>query len=313
MMRGMFAAISGLKTHQVMLDVTANDIANVNTIGYKSSRMTFQDSLTQLQRGASGADGGNGGSNAAAGRPRRAARLDRQPDDQRRAAVDRQPARRRDPGRRASSASAAAPPTGTPTPNPTASSTPAPATSRTNTAGYLITQDGYYVIGPRDGRTAPDTRRLDDQDPARLDRTSSIDQNGGGQLRRPGTGSPRVTAGYLSLATFSNDAGLERDGGNRWAAVGQLGPPTVGTPGATASASRRPARSRCPTWTSPDVHEHDHRAARLPGQLARHLDRRRDAAGPGEPEALSHAHGGAAVELRSRAAAGNERRRPWSC
>ena len=36
MMRGMFAAISGLKNHQVMLDVTANDIANVNTIGYKS-------------------------------------------------------------------------------------------------------------------------------------------------------------------------------------------------------------------------------------------------------------------------------------
>ena len=54
MMRGMFAAISGLKTHQVMLDVTSNDIANVNTIGYKSARTTFKDALTQLQRGASG-------------------------------------------------------------------------------------------------------------------------------------------------------------------------------------------------------------------------------------------------------------------
>src|SRR3954470_6863435 len=65
MMRGMFAAISGLKTHQVMLDVTSNDIANVNTIGYKSARATFMDSLTQVQRGASGAGGGTGGSNAA--------------------------------------------------------------------------------------------------------------------------------------------------------------------------------------------------------------------------------------------------------
>src|SRR3954452_14538908 len=65
MMRGMFAAISGLKSHQVMLDVVSNDIANVNTIGYKSARTTFQDSLTQLQRGASGAGGGAGGSNAA--------------------------------------------------------------------------------------------------------------------------------------------------------------------------------------------------------------------------------------------------------
>ena len=65
MMRGMFAAISGLKTHQVMLDVTSNDIANVNTIGYKSARTTFKDSLTQLQRGASAAGGGTGGTNAA--------------------------------------------------------------------------------------------------------------------------------------------------------------------------------------------------------------------------------------------------------
>ena len=65
MMRGMFAAISGLKNHQVMLDVTANDIANVNTIGYKSARTTFKDSLNQLQRGASGPGGGAGGSNAA--------------------------------------------------------------------------------------------------------------------------------------------------------------------------------------------------------------------------------------------------------
>jgi flagellar hook protein FlgE len=65
MMRGMFAAISGLKQHQTMLDVTANDIANVNTIGYKSARVTFQDSLTQLQRGAAAPSTTNGGSNAA--------------------------------------------------------------------------------------------------------------------------------------------------------------------------------------------------------------------------------------------------------
>src|SRR5919202_1846194 len=65
MMRGMFTAISGLRQHQTMLDVTANDIANVNTIGYKSSRVTFADTLTQLQRGAAGATANTGGSNAA--------------------------------------------------------------------------------------------------------------------------------------------------------------------------------------------------------------------------------------------------------
>ena len=65
MMRAMFAAISGLKVHQVMLDVTANDIANVNTVGYKSERTSFKDALSQLQRGASAPSGTLGGTDAA--------------------------------------------------------------------------------------------------------------------------------------------------------------------------------------------------------------------------------------------------------
>jgi flagellar hook protein FlgE len=63
MMRAMFAAISGLRVHQTMLDVTANDIANVNTVGYKAERTTFKDALSQLQRGASGPTTGQGGTN----------------------------------------------------------------------------------------------------------------------------------------------------------------------------------------------------------------------------------------------------------
>src|ERR671917_1733166 len=65
MMRGMYAAISGLKTHQVALDVTANDLSNVNTVGYKSSRTTFKDSLTQIQRSGSASTPGVGGTNPA--------------------------------------------------------------------------------------------------------------------------------------------------------------------------------------------------------------------------------------------------------
>ena len=65
MMRAMFAAISGLKTHQVKLDVTANNIANVNTVGYKASRATFKDSLSQMQIGAAAPGPGQGGRNAA--------------------------------------------------------------------------------------------------------------------------------------------------------------------------------------------------------------------------------------------------------
>jgi flagellar hook protein FlgE len=64
MMRGMFAAISGLQVHQTMLDVAANDIANVNTVGFKSETASFKDSLSQLQRGAAAPSGSLGGTNA---------------------------------------------------------------------------------------------------------------------------------------------------------------------------------------------------------------------------------------------------------
>ncbi len=54
MLRSMFAGISGLRSHQTMMDVVGNNIANVNTHGFKSSRATFQDALYQAQRGATG-------------------------------------------------------------------------------------------------------------------------------------------------------------------------------------------------------------------------------------------------------------------
>jgi flagellar hook protein FlgE len=60
----MFAAISGLQVHQTMLDVAANDIANVNTVGYKSEQASFKDALSQLQRGAAGPSTSLGGTNA---------------------------------------------------------------------------------------------------------------------------------------------------------------------------------------------------------------------------------------------------------
>src|SRR5579862_9934758 len=64
MMRSLFAAISGLNVHQTMLDVTANDIANVNTVGFKGSTVSFKDALAELQSGASGPSTGLGGQNA---------------------------------------------------------------------------------------------------------------------------------------------------------------------------------------------------------------------------------------------------------
>lgn len=63
MMRSMFSAISGLKNHQTFMDVVGNNIANVNTTGFKQSRVTFQDILSQTLRGASGPQGGRAGVN----------------------------------------------------------------------------------------------------------------------------------------------------------------------------------------------------------------------------------------------------------
>ena len=54
MLRSMFSAVSGLRSHQTMMDVVGNNVANVNTAGYKSSRTTFQEALTQVVRGGSG-------------------------------------------------------------------------------------------------------------------------------------------------------------------------------------------------------------------------------------------------------------------
>ena len=67
MMRGMYSAISGLRNHQIMLDVTANDLANVNTVGFKASRTSFSDSLAQLQRSGASATTGNGAKSAQIG------------------------------------------------------------------------------------------------------------------------------------------------------------------------------------------------------------------------------------------------------
>jgi flagellar hook protein FlgE len=53
MMRSMFSGVAGLRAHQTMMDVVGNNIANVNTAGYKASEVTFQEALTQIMRGAS--------------------------------------------------------------------------------------------------------------------------------------------------------------------------------------------------------------------------------------------------------------------
>jgi len=64
MLRSMFAGVSGMQNHQLRLDSIGNNIANVNTIGYKTGRVTFQDALSQTIRGSTAPQRNRGGMNA---------------------------------------------------------------------------------------------------------------------------------------------------------------------------------------------------------------------------------------------------------
>jgi len=219
MMRGMFAAISGLKNHQVMLDVTANDIANVNTIGYKSARTTFKDSLNQLQRGASGPGGGAGGANAAQiGLGVTLGSI----DNLMQGGAMQSTGNPLDVAITGSGFFRVATSATTP---------PGPGTSfeytragnfTTNADGYLVTQDGYYVQG-LDAGGAPSLINIPPGSS-----NVAIGQDGVVSYV-DGTGT-RVPAGTISLATFQNAAGLERSGSNRWLESPNSGTATVAAP-----------------------------------------------------------------------------------
>jgi flagellar hook protein FlgE len=231
-LRGMYSAISGLKMHQSMLDVTANDIANVNTIGYKGSRTTFTDQLSQLQSGASAPGVGGGGRNPAQiGLGVQFGSIDNlmgggamqstsnvldlavQGEGWFRVTTD-------GPDDLTSPAGAPAAAEGY---------TRAGNFTR-NSAGFLVTQGGAYLLGKETTDPAsPDVYLMVP------DGASNMTIGANGQVSYvPAGGGARVTAGYLSLAKFPNEGGLERASTNLWRvspASGTEAPAGGGVPG----------------------------------------------------------------------------------
>jgi flagellar hook protein FlgE len=223
MMRGMYAAISGLEAHQTMLDVTANNLANVDTIGYKAQRSTFVDELSQMISAATGPNGYNGGANAkqvglgvqvgsidnlmtsgsmqSTGNP-----LDLAVQGEGFFQVD----------------------TGDPTATPTASSIQYTRAGNftLNSAGYLMNQSGQYVVGTA---TSGATTQQFIKVPTNATDVA-VGQDGSVSYVDAGTGA-RTTAGYVQLASFANEAGLQRDGGSLWSATSSSGSVTTGSPG----------------------------------------------------------------------------------
>ena len=244
MMRGIYSAISGLKTHQIALDVTANDLANVNTIGYKSARTTFKDSLNQIQHsGNAGSVATGGGNPAQVGLGVQLGAIDSvlsngafqstgNPLD---VAISGEGWLRVGHGLPTDGN----PTTGVPAPPLSVEYTRAGNFTR-NDGGYLITQDGTYVVGTtRPGGVAGGQdcyiripAGATDVAVAPDGSVSFVPPAG---YTQPGALPPiengRAVAGYLTLAKFANEGGLERVNANRWRSTGASGAETTGTPG----------------------------------------------------------------------------------
>ena len=221
MMRGMFAAISGLRAHQTMLDVVANNIANVNTIGFKSERVTFKDTLSQMVSGASApAGGGPGGTNALqVGLGVQVGSIDNQmgagATQSTGGALDL--AIQGDGFFRVATTTGAA---------ANVNYTRAGNFS-TDANGDLVTDEGYYVLD--NTVVATPNNKINIPTDAK---SVSIAPDGTVSYVDGATGATTV-AGQISLAKFPNPAGLERVSGNRFAASNNSGAETCGVPGDT--------------------------------------------------------------------------------
>jgi flagellar hook protein FlgE len=233
MMGGMYAAISGLDANQTMLNNTANDLANVNTVGFKSARVSFSDSLTQVLRGASGVTADNGGTDPLqVGLGVQVAATENEMSEGSFQSTN-NPLDVAIQGEGFLRVGAGAPPALPANVNYTRA-----GNLSTNTKGYLTTQAGLYVVGTKAEETAPETYKPGKEESYIVippgSANVSIGQDGSvtytDENPESKTYQQQVTAGYLTLAQFPNQAGLQRLGGSLWAQTSNSGAPLVGTP-----------------------------------------------------------------------------------
>ncbi len=235
MMSGMYAAISGLDAHQTMLDVTANNLANVDTVGYKAQSTEFSDELSQLIASGSAANGFSAGTNPVqVGLGAQVGSI----DNVMTAGGVESTGNATDVAIQGNGWLRVA--------NGNVSTTPPTfdATQYTragdltfNASGYLCTQTGQYVLGygatqnattgTYSANTAGGPNNPIIVPPGSTNVTLGPD--GSVNYQTP-TGTP-VTAGYISLSTFPNQAGMQRDGGSLWSATAASGAETTGQPG----------------------------------------------------------------------------------
>ena len=216
MLRSLFTGISGLDAHQQMLDVTANNIANVNTVGYKSSSAVFEDTLSQTLSGAGAATTPTGGVNPTQiGLGVKLA------------------------GTNLNFTEGSAQPTGV------------PSNLMINGDGFFIVQKGGQQMFTRAGSftldsaghlVAPDGSELEDNTGAVIDLSAlnstpsapspyisySIGQDGA--ITAVKADSTTVQIGQVGLATFTNPQGLQKVGDNNYIVSSSSGTADLGTP-----------------------------------------------------------------------------------
>lgn len=277
MMPAMYSAISGLEAHQTMLNVTANNLANVDTIGYKAQRTTFESELSMLVSGGSGQTASNGGTNPEqVGLGAQVGSI-----DQIMAAGSLQSTGNAlDVALQGdgffvvgtSTATVTSPTTGTYQPAlasgnaavainansvangavgvtdaalPTAIGYTRAGNLTTDAQGFLTTAAGQYVLGYATPQAAAQTN-LPGSNAAQTATGStyiyippgstnvSIGQSGAVTYTDNNTADTNYgktcIAGYLAIASFPNEAGLERQAGTSWSQSSNSGTPSFGTP-----------------------------------------------------------------------------------
>ncbi len=253
MMPAMYSAISGLEAHQTMLNVTANNLANVDTIGFKAQSTDFESELSSLINGGSAQTAGNGGTNpeqyglgvgvGAIENEMGAGSLEATGN-----ALD---VAIQGTGFLVvgnSTATVTAPAGYTPSTTtppavgggnlPSSYSFTQAGNLTTNAEGFLTTQSGQYVMGSTTAGGTPNSYIYIPPGSTNVSIGASgevtyTDENSADAA----TYGQTVTAGYLSLATFSNQSGLTRQAGTDWTVSPNSGQAQFGTAGSTAAAA----------------------------------------------------------------------------
>jgi flagellar hook protein FlgE len=233
MIEGIYAAISGLEANQTMLDVVSNNLANLNTVGYKDQTVDFSSALSQVLSGAGGPTTELGGTNPIeVGVGVNVQAID----------TNESTGTMESTGNPLDLAIQGAGylqvGDGTPPTLPATIDYTRAGNLTTDADGYLTTASGQYVIGidATASGTAPNITYTPGSDPSYIiipPGSSNIQIGTDGtvsytdQDSSDATFGQTVVAGYISLASFANPEGLQSLGDNLLAESPNSGSPTV--------------------------------------------------------------------------------------